>query len=94
MLQLPADLAALKDEAELEQYITSAEGCCCVPMLDDTKIREPAGVRIEMNAKKYIPGGGGPALPKRKYMAAYGIDPEIAQAMKGPAQEPFKTSTR
>lgn len=93
-MQLPQDMAALKDEAELEQYISNVEGCCCVPMLDDTKIREPVGSRKEMNLTKYIPGGGGPALTKRKYMLAYGVDPVIAQAMKGPAQEPFKTSSR
>ena len=60
-MQLPADLAAPKDEAELEQYISSIEECCCVPMLDDTKIREPAGSVMEMRVKKYRPGGGGTA---------------------------------
>lgn len=90
VLRLPDEMVALKDDAELDQYVSSVENCCCVPMLDDDQIRKPAGTITEMNAKKYRPGGGGQALPKRLYMLRYGVDPEIAWAMNGPTQEPFK----
>ena len=79
-------------EAELEAWATSVEECCCVPLLNDEDAREPAGCIDNLGKKVYRPGGGGPALMKRAYMARYGIDPERAlEKMRGDAKRaPFK----
>jgi hypothetical protein len=79
-------------DAELEAWITSVEDCCCVPMLNDENVRMPAGMENNLGKKIYRPGGGGPQLMKRAYMARYGIDPERAllKMRGGSTQKPFK----
>ena len=79
-------------EAELEAWITSVDECCCVPLLNDEDVKMPNGCIDNLGKKVYRPGGGGPALMKRAYMARYGIDPEKAlEKMHGNAKrEPFK----
>ena len=78
-------------EAGLEAWATSVEDCCCVPLLDDEDVRMPNGVINNIGKKVYRPGGGGPALMKRPYMARYGIDPEAAwKKMGGGQQKPFE----
>lgn len=77
--------------AELEAWITSVEDCCCVPLLNDDLVRIPAGQENNLGKKVYRPGGGGPTLMKRAYMARYGIDPERALAKMGRGEsKPFK----
>ena len=77
-------------EAELEAWATLVEDCCCVPLLNDEDAREPAGCIDNLGKKVYRPGGGGPALMKRPYMARYGIDPEAAwKKMSGGEKKPF-----
>jgi hypothetical protein len=78
-------------EAELEAWSTSVEDCCCVPLLNDEDVRIPNGVMDNLGKKAYRPGGGGPALMKRAYMARYGINPEAMWAkMGGGEKKPFK----
>jgi hypothetical protein len=82
------------EDAALEAWIPNVDDTMCVPMLSDAAIRIPAGEGDELGAKVYRPGGGGPALPKRQYMARYGIDPERALKKMGRGdQPPFNTST-
>ena len=92
VLVLPGDAPA--DDVALEAWIPNVDDTMCVPMLSDTAIRIPAGIAGELGAKVYRPGGGGPALAKRPYMARYGIDPERALAKMGRSEsQPFNTST-
>ena len=76
-------------DAGLEEYISTVEDCCCVPLLDEDVVRIPAGYAAQLGKKMYRPGGGGPSLAKRDYMAKYGIDPEIALAKRGSGGEAF-----
>lgn len=87
VLVLPVD--GLKDDAELDAYISSVDDCCCIPLLDEDVVRIPAGFVAQLGKKMYRAGGGGPLLAKRDYMAKYGIDPEIALAKRG-GGEAFK----
>ena len=89
VLELPLP-DELEDDAELEAYISSVEDCCCVPLLDEDVVRIPAGYTAQLGKRMYRPGGGGPSLAKRDYMAKYGIDPEIALAKRGNSGEAFK----
>jgi hypothetical protein len=92
VLVLPAD--APEDDAALDAWLPSVADTMCVPMLSDEAIRIPAGMADELGKKVYRPGGGGPALPKRLYMARYGIDPENALRKMGRGKAaPFNTST-
>ena len=78
-------------EAELEAWSTSVDECCCVPLLNSDLVRMPAGSENNLGKKVYRPGGGGPTLMKRPYMARYGIDPERAlEKMRGGEKKPFK----
>lgn len=80
-----------EEEAELEAWSTSVEDCCCVPLLNDEDVRIPNGVMDNLGKKAYRPGGGGPALMKRAYMARYGINPETMWArMQGGEKKAFK----
>jgi hypothetical protein len=89
VLALPNPLP--EGEAELEEWATSVEDCCCVPLLNDEDVRMPNGCIDNLGKKVYRPGGGGPALMKRAYMFRYGINPETAWAeMGGGQQKPFK----
>lgn len=89
VLALPEPIPA--GSAELEAWITSVEDCCCVPFLNDDVVRIPAGSENVLGKKVYRPGGGGPGLMKRAYMARYGIDPERALAKMGRGEAtPFK----
>ena len=89
VLVLPSD--APEEDAALEAWIPNVDDTMCVPMLSDSAIRIPAGMGDELGAKVYRPGGGGPALAKRPYMARYGIDPERALAKMGRSEsKPFK----
>lgn len=92
VLVLPGD--APQDDAALDVWIPDVSDTMCVPMLSDTAIRIPSGQANELGAKVYRPGGGGPALAKRPYMARYGIDPERALAKMGRSEsKPFNCST-
>ncbi|MCK9569466.1 hypothetical protein M0R72_11050 [Candidatus Pacearchaeota archaeon] len=83
-----------EDDAALDAWIPSVADTMCVAMLNDEAIRIPAGMQNDLGKKAYRPGGGGPALSKREYMARYGIDPERALANMGRGNvTPFNTST-
>lgn len=61
---------------DVEAWIPDESDAICVPLLNDTVIRMPAGFVLEAGVKLYRPGGGGPLLGRREYMFAHGIDPE------------------
>lgn len=75
VLPLPDEIMT---DIELAAYTTNIDDVACVPLLDGDAVRLPAGYTEQLGKKMYRPGGGGPALMKRDYMARYGIDPEIA----------------
>lgn len=80
-------------EAELEAWAADVSDCCCVPLLNDEDVRMPNGCINNLGKKVYRPGGGGPALMKRAYMARYGIDPERAwKKIGGGEKKPFEIS--
>jgi len=81
VLALPGPIP--EGEAELEEWATSVEDCCCVPLLNDEDVRMPNGCIDNLGKKVYRPGGGGQALTKRAYMARYGIDPDAAWKKMG-----------
>jgi hypothetical protein len=66
----------------VEEWHPDVSKMVCVPFLDDTLIRIPAGIITEANVKKYRPGSGEDMLPKREYMSTYGIDPECYYVKK------------
>lgn len=65
--------------------------CGCLPMLDPTQEKTPAGSYSDLGVTVYRPGGGGKALGKYPYMAKYGINPQCYMA-KNPSmgKKPFK----
>ena len=69
----PEDLSVEEWIAEIAK---DEDWCGCVPMLDPNQERIPAGGYADLNLWVYQPGGAGKALPRRQYMAAYGIDPQ------------------
>lgn len=74
---------------ELGAWLGYIEDVTCVPLLNDSDVRLPAGVIDNLGKKTYRPGGGGPALMKRPYMLKYGIDPEKAWAKMTFGEDPF-----
>jgi len=87
-----------QDGAELEEWIVQAaedpdDYCRCVPMLDSTQERIPAGSYADLGVTFYRPGGGGQPLKKRPYMYNYGIDP-AKHIAKNPSMGgvPFRVS--
>jgi hypothetical protein len=82
-LVLPDDIPG--DGAALEEWFVEAtenpdDYCACIPMLDSDQEKIPAGGFDDLGVTKYRPGGGGPAMRKRPYMYAYGIDPACHMA--------------
>lgn len=82
--------------AELAAWIASAEadpdGCCpCIPLLDRSQERSPAGSLEDAGYITYTPGDAGDALPKWPYMDKYGINPEsYLAANPSMGSKPFK----
>ena len=60
----------------VQEWIVNLDDIICVPFLDDTYVKLPAGYQLIMGLKMYRPGGGGKLLRKREYMFQYGMDPE------------------
>lgn len=60
----------------IEEWNPNVDDMFCVPLLDDTVARIPAGYVAEGGHIKYRPGSGGPLLAKRDYMYMYGYNPE------------------
>jgi len=90
-LALPDPLP--ETDAELEAWPGNISDVLCIAMLNDEDVKIPAGKFDNLGKVVYRPGGGGPALMKRPYMAKYGIDPEKALAKMGRGgEEPFAIS--
>jgi len=71
---IPGDGAAL-DEWFVDAVEDPEDYCACLRMLDSDQEKIPSGSFDDLGVTKYRPGGGGPAMRKRPYMYAYGIDP-------------------
>jgi hypothetical protein len=68
---------------DVQEWNPDMSKMVCVPFLEDTVLRIPAGTITEGEGEpKYRPGSGGDLLPKREYMFTYGIDPECYFAKK------------
>jgi hypothetical protein len=60
----------------VQEWLVNLDDIICVPFLDDTYVKLPAGYQLIQGLKMYRPGGGGKLLRRRDYMYQYGMDPE------------------